>query len=144
MSKQESPKTFHVESVEIAAPVAVAFAYISDARNLPAWTHAFKRVRNGSALMQTSAGNIEVEVDVKASKQSGTIDWYMKMPDGTVASAFSRLTPLGAERGVYSFVLLAPPVPLEQLEGRLNQQAGILREELAKLSAILGAESHVR
>jgi hypothetical protein len=32
---------------------------------------------------------------------------------------------------------MAPPVPLEQLEGALEQQSQTLREELAKLSAIL-------
>jgi hypothetical protein len=55
-----------------------------------------------------------------------------------VAAAYSRLIPLNAERVVYSFVLLAPPVPLEQLEGALSQQTVILRDELRKLSTILG------
>jgi hypothetical protein len=32
---------------------------------------------------------------------------------------------------------MAPPVPLEQLEGVLEQQSKTLREELTKLRAIL-------
>jgi hypothetical protein len=44
-------------------------------------------------------------------------------PDGKVASAYSRLVPQSNEDRVFSFVLLAPPVPLEQLEGMLNEQA---------------------
>ena len=142
MSKPE-PKTFHVESVEISTPVEVAFAYISDMQNLPAWTHAFKEVERGKALMETPAGSIEVGIEVIASRQLGTIDWFMTMPDGTVASAFSRVTPLGKERTAYSFVLLAPPVPLGQVEGSLNRQVVTLRQELAKLTDILGAKSHV-
>jgi hypothetical protein len=142
MSKPE-PKTFHVESVEISTPVEVAFAYISDVQNLPAWTHAFKEVGRGKALMETPAGSIEVGIEVIASRQFGTIDWFMTMPDGTVAAAFSRVTPLGKERTAYSFMLLAPPVPLEQVEGSLNQQVVTLRQELAKLTDILGAKSHV-
>ncbi len=137
------PRRFHVESVEISSPVEVAFAYISDAQNLPSWTHAFKQVGHGKALMETPAGSIEVGIEVKASQQFGTIDWFMTMPDDTVAAAFSRVTPLGKERSAYSFVLLAPPVPLEQVEGSLNQQSVILRQELAKLTDILRAKSHV-
>jgi hypothetical protein len=34
---------------------------------------------------------------------------------------------------LYSFVLLAPPVPLEQVEGALAEQAKVLRQELAAL-----------
>jgi hypothetical protein len=142
MSKPE-PKTFHVESVEISTPVEVAFAYISDVQNLPAWTHAFKEVGRGKALMEKPAGSIEIGIEVIASRQFGTIDWFMTMPDGTVAAAFSRVTPLGKERTAYSFMLLAPPVPLEQVEGSLNQQVVTLRQELAKLTDILGAKSHV-
>ena len=142
MSKPE-PKRFHVESIEIPTPAEVAFAYISDMQNLPAWTHAFKEVSRGKALMETPAGSIEVRIEVKASQQFGIIDWFMTMPDGTVAAAFSRLTPLGKDRAAYGFVLLAPPVPLEQVEGSLNQQAVTLRQELARLTDILGAKSHV-
>ena len=142
MSKPE-PRRFHVESVEISTPVEVAFAYISDAQNLPSWTHAFKEIGRGKALMQTPAGSIEVGIEVKASQQFGTVDWFMTMPDGAIAAAFSRVTPLGKERTAYSFVLLAPPVPLEQVEGSLNQQVVTLRQELAKLTDILGAKSHV-
>src|SRR5262245_35096280 len=139
----QEPRRFHVESVEIPTPVEVAFAYISDTQNLPSWTHAFKEVARGKALMETPGGSVEVGIEVKASQQFGTIDWFMTMPDGKVAAAFSRLAPLGSHRAAYSFVLLAPPVPLAQIEGSLNQQVVILRQELAKLTGILGAKSHV-
>ena len=80
---------------------------------------------------------MDVELEVKASASEGTIDWHVTFPDGSVATAYSRVVPESAQDSVYSFILMAPPVPLEQLEGTLNQQAHILREELTKLNAIL-------
>ena len=130
-------ETFRVESVWIKSTPEKAFRYISDPKNLPYWTHAFKTVQNGKALMATPAATVEVDLEVKASAYEGTIDWHMTFPDGNVASAYSRLLPDSTGQSIYSFVLMAPPVPLEELEGTLNRQAGILREELAKLNAIL-------
>ena len=50
--------------------------------------------------------------------------------------AFSRITENGVN-SIYSFVLLAPPVPLEQLEGTLSIQKKLLAEELIKLKESL-------
>jgi hypothetical protein len=62
----------------------------------------------------------------------------MTFPDGSVARAYSRLVGNGG-KCIYSFVLMAPPVPLEQLEGALEQQSRILREELDTLRKVLEA-----
>jgi hypothetical protein len=129
--------SFRVESVRLETTPEKAFRYIADPWNLPSWTHAFKRVQNGIAIMTTPAGSVEVNLEVKASASEGTIDWHMTFPDGNVASAYSRLLQDSTGQCIYSFVLIAPPAPLEQLEGTLNQQARILKEELAKLNAIL-------
>ena len=131
--------SFKVESVQIKTTPEKAFRYISDPMNLPEWTHAFKEVQNGKATMATPAGAVEVGLRVKASASERTIDWHMTFPDGNVASAYSRVIPESDEYSIYSFVLTAPPVPLEQLEGTLNRQAHILRQELTKLSSILSA-----
>jgi hypothetical protein len=56
----------------------------------------------------------------------------MTFPDGSVGRAFSRLVDRG-DHSLYSFVLLAPPVPLAQVEGALAEQGRTLREELAAL-----------
>ena len=130
--------TFKVESVQLKASFQKAFDYIAAPRNLPQWTRAFKAVHDGNAIMETPAGAVEVGLKVAASKLQGTIDWHMTFPDKSEASAFSRLVPEGKEHCVYSFILLAPPVPLEQLEGTLSEQAHTLREELKKLGAIIG------
>lgn len=129
---------FRIESVRLATTPAKAFQYIAAAENLPGWTHAFKEARNGKAVLVTPAGAVNVGLRVDASALEGTIDWHMEFPDGSVASAFSRVVRESKEHCIYSFILLAPPVPLERLEGTLNEQAQILRGELAKLAAILG------
>lgn len=129
--------TFRVESVRLGTTLEKAFPYIADPQNLPRWTHAFKAVRDGKAILETPAGAVEIGLTVAASAPHGTIDWHMTFPNGEGASAFSRLVREAGEHCIYSFVLLAPPVPLEQLEGTLNEQTHILREELTKLSFIL-------
>jgi hypothetical protein len=57
-----------------------------------------------------------------------------------VARAYSRAIVADKERSLFSFILMAPPVPLEQLEGALEAQSHILREELARLGSILNSE----
>jgi hypothetical protein len=130
-------KAFDVQSIEIKAPLGEAFDYIADPKNLPEWTHAFKSVSDGKAILETSKGSVEVKLCVHTSKLEGTIDWIIKFPDGGTASAYSRLVDSGKNSSIYSFVLLAPPAPLEQLEGALQRQVEILREELSNLARIL-------
>jgi hypothetical protein len=129
-------KTFDLQGVEINAPFDDAFAYLADPQNLPRWTAAFKRVSDGRAVMQTETGSVEVALAVNSSREHGTVDWRITFPDGTVASAYSRLVDKGGSC-VYSFVLMAPPVPLEHLEGALEQQSQTLREELISLCSQL-------
>ena len=129
--------THRVESVQIAAPSDKVFEYIADPAKLPEWTHAFKSVNKENALMNTPSGCVEVGLVVEASKANGTVDWHMTFPDGTVASAYSRVVRGPDGHAIYSFVLLPPPLALEQLEGTFDRQVVTLREELKKLSEIL-------
>ena len=128
---------YDVQSVAIAAPATRAFRFIADPRNLPKWTHAFKAADGTSALMATPQGAVEIGLTVRASERHGTIDWEMTFPDGALGNACSRLVDNGSESCVYVFVLKAPPVPQEALEGTLARQRGILREELARLKELL-------
>lgn len=130
-------KNFDVQTVEINAPFEKAFDYIADARNLPEWTNAFNSVRDGQATMETPEGSVEVALKVNSSKQYGIIDWTITFPDESVATAYSRIVSDKENKSIYSFVLMAPPVPLEQLEGTLDAQSQILQEELSRLSTIL-------
>jgi hypothetical protein len=133
-------KTFDVQSVGINSSFEKAFQYIADVHNLPEWTRAFKRVSDGKALLETHSGSVEIALEVNASRQQGTIDWIMRFPDGSVGTAYSRVVKAENNRCVYSFILLAPPGPLEQLEGKLQQQSQILKEELASLASILNED----
>ena len=136
--------TFDVQSIEISAPFSAAFRYIADPANLPEWTLAFKHVSEGHATMETPAGALQVGLRVQASEAHGTIDWVITFPDGGIAKAASRVTPHG-DGSIYTFVLEAPPVPLERLEGALAEQSRILATELATLARRLGenGRSHV-
>jgi hypothetical protein len=128
---------FELQGVVLPAPAGEAFDYLADPSNLPSWTQAFTEVREGRALMRTPTGEVEVELRVDALRGAGTVDWRMTFPDGAVASAFSRVVPLDGRRSVYCFVLTPPPAALEALEGALDAQAAVLREELERLREIL-------
>ena len=130
-------RNFDVQSTLISADFEKVFNYIAEPTNLPKWTSAFSSADSKKAVLATPNGQLEVGLEVKISKEVGTIDWHMTMPDGSIASAYSRVTPNGKE-SVYSFVLMAPPGPIEQVEGTLKQQMGLLKEELQNLQKILG------
>lgn len=126
-------RDFDVQAIEIAAPFEGTFRYVADPSNLPEWTHAFVSVSGGRAMLATPKGSVEVGLEVRASMEWGTVDWIMTFPDASVGRAFSRLVTLDHGRTLYSFSLLAPPVPLEQVEGAVAEQAKVLRQELATL-----------
>ena len=126
-----------VESIELEIPAHEVHAYVADPSNLPEWTLAFRDVGKGTARMVTPRGEVEVRLGVDASGEAGTIDWTMSFPDGAAAKAFSRVVPLDSARSIFTFILPAPPVPLEELEGTLAEQRNALREELRKLRARL-------
>src|SRR5262245_64729471 len=104
---------YDLQGVEIRAPFERAFTYIADPVRLPEWTHAFRSVRDGRAVMRTPAGEVEVGLEISASRPHGTVDWTLRFPDGSVGRAFSRLVELERGRNLFSFVLSAPPAPLE-------------------------------
>lgn len=133
-------KLFDVQGIELHAANDGVFAYVADPAHLPAWTSAFATVANGKALMRTPQGEVEIDLVVFSSKAQGTIDWKMTFPDGSVATAFSRVISLDHDRSIYTFVLTPPPVPLEQLEGALDAQSRTLADELLRLKGIL--ENH--
>ncbi|WP_206539839.1 hypothetical protein [Kordia zhangzhouensis] len=130
-------KNFDVQSVSIQTSKNKAFEYISNPSNLSEWTNAFKEADEKSALLITPNGEMKIGLEIKTNKELGTIDWYMTMPDGSVGVAYSRVVIGSDNNAIYSFILIAPPVPLEQIEGTLSEQIVQLKEELQKLQAIL-------
>ncbi len=132
-------KNFDVQSIGLTVSADAAFDYISQPANLPKWTNAFSRADDKTADLVTPNGEVPITLQTVASREAGNVDWLMTFPDGSVASAYSRITPNSAATSIYSFVLMAPPVPLEALEGALEAQKGILAAELEKLKGILAA-----
>jgi hypothetical protein len=130
-------KSFDLQGIDLFVPRETAFSFIADPAQLPVWTSAFASVANGRAVMRTPEGEVDIELGVHASTEHGTVDWRMTFPDGSVATAFSRVVEIDRENCVYSFVLTPPPVPLEQLEGALEAQSRTLAGELEKLKGIL-------
>ena len=65
-------------------------------------------------------------------------------PDGGVGLAQSRVTETTRGTCIYSFVLHAPPVALEQVEGALEAQRATLRSELATLKSLMEGDDQSR
>jgi hypothetical protein len=130
-------KTYDVQSIELHTSFNKALKFIANPRNLPLWTSAFKEADEELALLVTPNGELQIGLTTVVNG-SGTIDWHMKMSDGSIGKAFSRLTELPNGNVVYSFVLLAPSVTIEKVEGNLEAQRKILAGELKNLERILG------
>jgi len=126
-------KTHDVQSISIAKPRAEVFAYVANPAHLPEWTNAFKSADAERAELVTPNGAVPIRLETRASAEQGTVDWIMTFPDGSRGSAYSRVTEDGGNSSIYSFVLMAPPVPLEMLEGALDEQKKTLSKELVSL-----------
>lgn len=129
--------SYDLQGIELKVPLERAHAFIADPQQLPRWTQAFASVTDGRAVMRTPNGEVEIDLAARATLEQGTVDWIMTFPGGSVSTAFSRLVEIDQSRCVFSFVLLPPPLPLEQLEGVLEEQSRTLAKELENLKRIL-------
>ena len=130
-------KTYDVQAVELEVPAARAFEVIADPGQLPSWAEAFASADRSSAVLRTPAGPVRVALAVDASPAAGTVDWRMTFENGSVGRAHSRVVALDAHRCVYTFVLHAPPVALEAIEGALEAQRVTLARELQRLKTLV-------
>jgi len=130
-------KRYDVQQIELAVPARRAFEVIADPRRLPEWTEAFAAADHSSAVLRTPNGDVTIGLEVAASTSAGTVDWTMRFPDGGVGVAHSRVVELTTDRSVFTFVLHAPPVPLEAIEGALETQRATLARELRRLKSLV-------
>jgi hypothetical protein len=130
-------RMFDVQGIEIRAPRGKVFEFLRAADNLPRWAHAFVSAHDGRARLETPEGAVDVGLGVSADAETSTVDWRLEFPDGSVGLAQSRVTDTLRGTCIYSFVLHAPPVPLEQVEGALDAQRAILQAELATLKTLM-------
>jgi hypothetical protein len=137
-------RMFDVQGIEIVAPRARVFDFLQEPGNLPQWARAFMSAGDGHARLETPAGAVDVGLSVSAEPETGTVDWRLAFPDGSVGIAQSRVTETARGTCIYSFILHAPPVALEQVEGALEAQSARLRSELATLKSLMESGEHSR
>ena len=130
-------RMFDVQGIEIRAARAKLFDFLRHPGNLPQWAHAFKSADDERARLETPAGAVDVHLRTTADAGAGTVDWRLEFPDGSVGLAQSRVTETTRGTCIYSFVLHAPPVALEQVEGALEAQRATLETELATLNSLM-------
>ena len=130
-------RMFDLQGIEINAPRGRVFDFLREPANLPEWAHAFVSAGNGRARLETAAGAVDVALEVAADGDTGVVDWRLEFPDGNVSVAQSRVTETTRGTCIYSFVLHAPPVALEQIEGALDAQRVALTSELATLKELM-------
>jgi hypothetical protein len=130
-------RMFDVQGIEIVAPRDRVFAFLRDPANLPRWAHAFVSAEKGRARLETPAGAVDIGLEVHSDPVSGVVDWRLAFPDGSVGVAQSRVTESTRGTSIYSFVLHAPPVALEEVEGALEAQRVLLQSELATLKSLM-------
>lgn len=128
---------FDVQGIEIQAPPRKVFEFLREPGNLPHWTRAFASVGDQRARLETPEGVVDVGLEVLADAETGVVDWRLAFPDGSLGIAQSRVTETTRGTCIYSFVLHAPPVALENVEGALAAQRAILQEELATLKTLM-------
>jgi uncharacterized protein YndB with AHSA1/START domain len=133
----DAVKRYDVQEIEIEVPADRAFAVVADPARLPHWTDAFESADLHRATLRTPNGGVRVGLEVQADPGRGVVDWKMSFPDGGTGWAHSRLVPLSERRCVYTFVLHAPPVALEAVEGALDAQRVTLARELQRLKDLL-------
>ena len=124
---------FTNNSTTLSVSFQRAFDYISRRDTLPEWTNAFPVVKDRKATLRTPKGDVEVELDVDASRESGTIDWRWRLPDGSLGTAYSRLSALNDDATAYVFIL---PISPEQQDMREAMRTTI-DDELKRLKSIL-------
>jgi hypothetical protein len=134
-------KMFDVQGIEIEAAPEAVFHIVREPQRLPEWAEAFESVDGERARLQTPQGAVEILLETITSNEARTVDWTLIFPDGSRALAQSRITETTRGTSIFSFVLHAPPVPLELLEGALEQQRKTLAGELRTLKTICEREA---
>jgi hypothetical protein len=130
-------RMFDVQGIEIMAAPHKVFEFVKEPSHLPQWANAFVSAGDGRARLETPRGTVEIDLQVAADAATGVVDWRLVFPDGSIGLAQSRVTETTGRTSIYSFVLHAPPVALEEIEGALEAQRAILQTELATLKSLM-------
>lgn len=134
-----SIRRFATVSEQLPASFETAFSYITKPLNLYEWAVAFKHSNTTSAMLDGPNGNSSVGLTTEVSKEAGTIDWYMDMPDGSVMRALSRLVASNDDQSVYTFTFFAENIEDDQVEAHLTESRAVIEQEFSNLQQILGS-----
>lgn len=135
-------RNFDVQSIHIHADPTRVYEFIANRYNVPKWALGFSEVTEDSALMETPNGSMKIGLEMECNKALGTVDSILIMPDGSIGKAYSRVISNNeGQSAIFSFVLMAPPVPLAEVEGTLEEQKKQLAEELQLLKNMLETET---
>jgi hypothetical protein len=131
---------FNCVTRELPAPYEDTFRFIADPANLPKWTVAFRQADETSAVIQRGDSDepIPIGLTTVASFETGLIDWYMNMPDGTTGRTFTRVVDLLNGKCLYSFIFFARPAPEDQAAAMLANQTAAIEMEFDNLVELLG------
>lgn len=127
---------FGTVSEELPASFESAFSYIADPSNLPEWALAFKQADSTSAVIALPEGDTPIGLTTTISKEAGTIDWYMKMPDQSILRALSRLNASTEQSSVYTFTFFVNNVADDQLDDKLAEMRAVIEQEFDNLRKI--------
>ena len=131
-------KNYDVQSIDINSTPDLVYNFVAEPTNVPKWALGFSEVNEESAIMETPNGKMKVGMKMLSNSELRTVDTIMTMPDGSIGKAFSRVTENdNGKSSIFTFILMAPPVPLEQMEGTLEEQKKQLAKELLLLKSIL-------
>ncbi|MEL7424911.1 MAG: SRPBCC family protein [Bacteroidota bacterium] len=131
-------KDYDVQDIAINAHPDTVFQFLAEPTNVPKWARGFSEVNGETAFMETPNGKMKIGMKMYSEPTFRTIDTVMTFPDGSVGKAFSRVTESDkGDSSIFTFILMAPPVPLEELEGTFEEQKQQLAEELVVLKSIL-------
>lgn len=135
-------QNFDVQSIAINAKPERVFEFLAEPTNVPRWAKGFSEVNGETALMETEKGKMKIGMRMLCNPEWGAIDTVLTMPDGSIGNAYSRVIPNDDGLStIFSFVLMAPPAPLEKIEGIMSEQKEQLAEELLELKKILESEN---
>src|SRR5436853_7786073 len=90
--EETTMRMFDVQGVEIRTSCDKVFEFLRNPKNLPQWAQAFVSAEDGRARLETPAGAVDIGLSVTADCETGTVDWRLEFPDGSVGLAQSQLT----------------------------------------------------
>ncbi|WP_181781860.1 SRPBCC family protein [Pseudonocardia pini] len=123
-------------AVQVAAPAAAVYAFVTDPTNLPKWASGLADtevvLREGRWISRSPMG--EVEVSFVPRNEHGIADHDVTLPSGEVVANPIRILPNEEGCDVLFTVRRRPDMSAEDLA----RDVGLVRQDLETLARLLG------